>query len=190
VKARLLEDDDNDNNDDEEEYEEEVTLVCDKCTAALTAGACACLSHGWCNAMGSTVTCRSLRRALLPLVLLLKLLPMLLAVCGCITWRTLDGGGGLLFDCTVFEEKALRLCCAGRGGGSMLRDAWFGRPCMDDGAGGNAGERMSVGEGSSNSNPSLAHWHSAAMMARCRMFDAVNEAMGRPRLLNCTFSLP
>jgi hypothetical protein len=186
VNARLLDDDD----DDEEEEEEK--LLADTCTAALTASASACLSpgrvEGWCDAVGST--CRSLRRALLPLLLLLKLLLMLPIVCGCITWKTLDGGGALVFDCMVFEEEGRGLCCRGRGGGSMLRDAWFGRPCMHDGAGGNAGERMSVGEGSSNSNPSLAHWYSAAMMAMLGMLDAVSEAMGQPRLLNWTLSLP
>jgi hypothetical protein len=34
----------------------------------------------------------------------------------------------------------------------MLRDAWLGRACSDDGGGGSAGECISVGDGSSNSN--------------------------------------
>jgi hypothetical protein len=79
---------------------------------------------------------------------MLLLLLMLIRLLGFMAWRECGGREMLAFWCVRARE--LELLLLGRGGGSMLWDARFAR--NDDGGRGSAGECMSVGDGSSNSN--------------------------------------
>lgn len=97
-----------------------------------------CFLERWCCGLRA---CGRRSHACKPLLLLLLMLHKLL---GFKAWRECGGREMLVFGCVHAREPF------GRGGGSMLWDARFVR--KDDGGRGSAGECMSVGDGSSNSN--------------------------------------